>query len=138
MSTSAADIWERGKTRIRYVKGLRRSEIVYPIECPNCGKERWLKKWDALKALENNCLCYRCSQSAKGFLRQRFHLPGVILEFGETLSFLVAQEFGAQAAQPAIGLEAVAAFQFNATKFKVDFRVMQRPIEQVVEAAQDT
>ncbi len=65
-------------------------------------------------------------------------MPRAILQFGETLSFLVAQEFGAQATQPAIGLEAVAAFQFNATKFKVDFRIMQRPIEQIVEAAQDT
>ena len=68
MSTSDADIWERGKTRIRSVKGLRRSEIVYPVECPNCGKERWLKKWDALKALANNCLCYHCSQTEKGRL----------------------------------------------------------------------
>jgi very-short-patch-repair endonuclease len=68
MSTPEADVWERGKTRIRYVKGLRRTEIIYPIECPNCGKERWLKKWDALRALQNNCLCYRCSQSAKGRL----------------------------------------------------------------------
>jgi hypothetical protein len=32
MSTPDADIWERGKIRIRYVKGLRRSEIVYPVE----------------------------------------------------------------------------------------------------------
>ena len=68
MSTPEADVWERGKTRIRYVKGLRRTEIIYPIECPNCGKERWLKKWDALRALQNNCPCYRCSQSAKGRL----------------------------------------------------------------------
>lgn len=68
MSTLEAEVWERGKTRIRYVKGRRRSEIVYPIECPNCANERWLKKWDALKALQNNCLCYRCSQTEKGRL----------------------------------------------------------------------
>jgi hypothetical protein len=60
--------WERGKPRIRYVKGVRRTEIVYPVVCPNCGKERWLKKYDALKAARNMTLCYHCAQTEKARL----------------------------------------------------------------------
>jgi hypothetical protein len=60
--------WERGKPRIRYVKGVRRTEFVYPVVCPNCGKERWLKKYDALKAARNMALCYRCAQTEKARL----------------------------------------------------------------------
>lgn len=58
--------WERGKRRCRRVRGQERSEIVYPVACPQCLQERWLKKVDAEKALAQDSLCYRCTQSQRG------------------------------------------------------------------------
>ena len=69
MNTSNATIdWTGGKLRIRHVKGIQRTETVYPVVCPECGRERWLKKVDALKAEREHCRCYRCAQSERGRL----------------------------------------------------------------------
>jgi hypothetical protein len=50
------------------VKGRPRRATIYPAVCPQCGRERWLKKADARKAERQRCLCYRCAQSEKGRL----------------------------------------------------------------------
>jgi hypothetical protein len=69
MNTSNATVdWTGGKLRIRHVKGIRRTEMVYSVTCPECGRERWLKKVDALKAERQRCQCYRCAQTEKGRL----------------------------------------------------------------------
>jgi hypothetical protein len=68
MLQSATVDWTRGKVRLRHVKGRTRRETIYPAVCPNCGRERWLKKADALKAEQQRCLCYHCAQSEKGRL----------------------------------------------------------------------
>lgn len=71
-STSRPTVdWTTCQIRVRYVKGKRRSEATYPVRCPTCGDERWLKRHDAYKAEQMSYSCYRCSQQQKGRLGWR-------------------------------------------------------------------
>jgi hypothetical protein len=64
-SRSTVD-WTNCQIRVRYVKGQRRTESIYPVTCPDCGHERWLKRHDAFKAEQMSCSCYHCAQREKG------------------------------------------------------------------------
>ncbi len=58
--------WTTCQVRVRTVKGKPRREATYPVTCPQCGHERWLKRHDAFKAEQMCCLCYHCAQAEKG------------------------------------------------------------------------
>lgn len=64
---SAVD-WTTCRVRTRTVKGKSRREATYPVTCPGCGCDRWLKRHDAFKAEQMCCLCYHCAQTEKGRL----------------------------------------------------------------------
>lgn len=67
MTKSKRELGE-SKKRSRIVRGKTRQENVYLVKCPRCGAERWLKKSDAEKSIQNNAPCLRCSRSINGVL----------------------------------------------------------------------
>jgi very-short-patch-repair endonuclease len=59
-------VWERAEKRSRTVRGRRRVELYYPVVCAGCGNERWLRRCDAIKAVEQDSPCLHCASAIKG------------------------------------------------------------------------
>lgn len=41
-------------------------ETHVPVRCPDCGQERWLRKYDAERAIKRGSVCTACQKSAAG------------------------------------------------------------------------